>query len=49
VAAALRSGSVRERLEGPPVEAVFRPAAPGSARPNLRRARAAMARAGTEA
>jgi glutamate-1-semialdehyde aminotransferase len=30
VAAALAAGTVRERLEGPPVEAVFRPAAPGA-------------------
>jgi glutamate-1-semialdehyde aminotransferase len=37
VAAALRDGNLRERLEGPPPEVVFRPAAPGAPAPRSRR------------
>ena len=33
VAGAVKTRTVREWLEGPPVEAVFRPATPGAARP----------------
>ncbi len=48
VAGALATGTLRERLEGPPVEAVFRPAVPGAASvaktPARTRRRAAEAR-----
>jgi glutamate-1-semialdehyde aminotransferase len=49
VARALRDGTLRDRLEGPPPEVVFRPAAPGvvSSRPPRRGASPAALAAGS--
>jgi len=38
VAGAIATGTLRECLEGPPVEPVFRPSAPGAAHRPVRRA-----------